>query len=153
MALISVWVLVALDSGGCSSLRPPVCCIWSLRCCCWLQCLQVLHSLHIRLLLIKQQWHTVAKWDSASKAQSIFYMDNSNTALPYWVWYCHLEVSEGMVVNLEIHLQENKDLLWLFMSMWWMSDSEQHENVTLMAYMKYEASQLLAWQVPVWNIW
>lgn len=70
LAIISVWFPVVLGRGGCSSLGPPACCMWSVGCCCWFHCLLwLLHFLlYVGFLLITQQWHIVADWDSALQA-------------------------------------------------------------------------------------
>lgn len=67
MAVISVWLFVALCGSGCGSPGPSACFMRFVGCCRLLRSLlHLLHSpLHTRLLLTKQQWHTVAEWDSA----------------------------------------------------------------------------------------
>lgn len=142
LAVISIWLPVALGQGGCSSPGPPARCMWSVGgCCCGFHCLlSLLRSLlRIVLLLRKQQWHTVADCERCITG----FLHNNYTALLYWVWHYPLQVLGREVANLRIHLQRKKAhsvyFTWLYKK--WVSD-EKHECVALMSYMKYEVTTL-----------
>ena len=150
-AVISIWLPVTFHWGGCSSPGSLARCMWFAGFCCWIhhftliQCLLWLTwcFLQIGTRLI-QQWHTVAKWDSASPNWRMLF--TSITTLPYKAFYCLLHLSKRVEAILRIHLQFKKKM---HTKNEWDELKIMSIDVDWMAYMKNYPSQLWVWWVPV----